>query len=141
MSIFKYKCCSKINKSSLGFGLVEAILSAALLSCIITYGIYFATLRLGLVQRSQLTRAINKEIQRDIERLKSELWSIYFDNKEGKYTDQTYKGEINCSSISDTVLNLESWETNSDRKSQSPSRIFSNNSLNSIKNKRNFVKV
>ena len=49
-----------------GFGLVDAILSITLLSGIITYGVYFSSLRLGTVHSSNLIRSVNKEIERDI---------------------------------------------------------------------------
>ena len=50
-----------------GFGLVDGIISLSLLAGIITYGVYFSTLRLGTVHYSNLIRSINKEIERDIE--------------------------------------------------------------------------
>ena len=62
-----------------GFGLVDAIVSLALLSGVITYGIYFSSLRLSTVYNSNLTTAINKEIERDIERLKSDFWGLFFE--------------------------------------------------------------
>ena len=66
-----------------GFGLVDAIVSMSLLLGVITYGIYFSSLRFSTVYDSNLIRAINKEVQRDIERLKSDFWCMYFEgNKE-----------------------------------------------------------
>ena len=67
-----------------GFGLVDAILSLTLLAGIITYGVYFSSLRLSTVHSSNLIRSINKEIERDIERLKLDLWSLFYNKDEGK---------------------------------------------------------
>ena len=80
-------------QANCGFGLVDAIVSMTLLVGVITYGIYFASIRLNTVYDSNLTRSINKEIERDIERLKADLWSIYFDEKKGEYNGNTDKGE------------------------------------------------
>ena len=41
---------SKVN----GFGLVDGIISLSLLAGIITYGVYFSTLRLGTIHYSNL---------------------------------------------------------------------------------------
>ena len=68
-----------------GFGLVDAILSLTLLAGIITYGVYFSSLRLSTVYSSNLIRSVNKEIERDIERLKLDLWSLFYNENEGKY--------------------------------------------------------
>ena len=61
--------------NSNGFGLVDAILSLSLLAGIITYGVYFSSLRLSTVHSSNLIRSVNKEIERDIERLKIFLFA------------------------------------------------------------------
>ena len=65
-----------------GFGLVDAIVSITLLTGVITYGVYFSSVRLNTAFRSNLTTSINKEIERDIERLKSDFWGLYFDEDE-----------------------------------------------------------
>ena len=65
-----------LNLKKNGFGMVDSILSISLLAGVITYGIYFSSLRLGTVHSSNLIRSINKEIERDIERLKLDLWSM-----------------------------------------------------------------
>ena len=67
---------SKSNNN--GFGLVDSILSLTLLAGIITYGVYFSSLRLSMVHSSNLIRSVNKEIERDIERLKLDLWSLFY---------------------------------------------------------------
>ena len=117
-----------------GFGLVDAILSLTLLAGIITYGVYFSSLRLSTVHSSNLIRSINKEIERDIERLKLDLWSLFYNKEEGKYqfTDDE------CSDIALNIINLPSWNTKSNTKgefSQSwrpgeeRSRVFSGNKV------------
>ena len=67
-----------------GFGLVDSILSLSLLAGVITYGVYFSSLRLSTVHSSNLIRSINKEIERDIERLKLDLWTMSYDDSERK---------------------------------------------------------
>ena len=74
-----------MKMKSNGFGLVDGILSISLLAGVITYGIYFSSLRLGTVHSSNLIRSVNKEIERDIERLKLDLWSVFYNQNEGKY--------------------------------------------------------
>ncbi len=98
-----------------GFGVVEAILSAALLSIIISYSLYFSTVRLSIIHKSQITKAINKEIQRDIERLKSDLWSVYYDNKIGSYNMSSTKAKESCLNILDTILSLKNWPKQSEQ--------------------------
>ena len=83
----------EINKDS-GFGLVDAIVSMSLLIGVITYGIYFSAARLNTVYNSNLTRSINKEIERDIERLKSDFWSMGFDKYDSQYLYQNYSLEL-----------------------------------------------
>ena len=93
----------KLQKN--GFGIVDGILSISLLAGVITYGIYFSTLRLSTVHSSNLIRSINKEIERDIERLKLDLWSMSFDKNSGKYV----LSEDRCSDFSEDIINLPSW--------------------------------
>tara|TARA_Y100001968_G_C19448266_1_gene766755 strand:+ start:4232 stop:4804 length:573 start_codon:yes stop_codon:yes gene_type:complete len=88
-----------------GFGLVDVIVSMALLAGVITYGIYFSSLRLSTVYSSNITRSINKEIQRDIERIKSDLWSMYFLEDEGKYSLTRQE----CEDFTEGIMNLSSW--------------------------------
>ena len=92
-----------------GFGLVDAILSLSLLAGIITYGIYFSSLRLTTVQSSNLIRSISKEIERDIERLKLDLWSMSYDKNSGEYTSSNET----CSDFSEEIINLPSWVVDS----------------------------
>ena len=117
-----------------GFGIVDAILSLSLLAGVITYGIYFSSLRLGTVYSSNLIRSINKEIERDIERLKLDLWSMSYDKIQGKYV--LTKDE--CADISDKIINLPSWRINlnnenemiqSWRPGKERSKVFSGNKV------------
>ncbi|MDC3165142.1 hypothetical protein OA518_01385 [Prochlorococcus sp. AH-716-F10] len=91
-----------------GFGLVDGIISLSLLAGIITYGVYFSTLRLGTVHYSNLIRSINKEIERDIERLKLDLWSLDYEKNKGEYLISL----DDCDDFTSRILNLNSWSTN-----------------------------
>ena len=99
---------------SYGFGLVDAIVSLSLLSAVITYGIYFASTRLNTAYNSNLTTSVNKEIERDIERLKSDFWGMYFEESDacqGEYCQ--WNGEPltydTCSDFTEDIVNLNSW--------------------------------
>ena len=116
-----------------GFGLVDAILSMSLLLGVITYGVYFSSVRLSTVYAANLTRSINKEIQRDIERLKSSFWCMYFEGKEKCEGDSICEGQY-CSSdgqsfhrensnfcrdyLAEEILNLKSWNVGQNAKSK-----------------------
>ena len=117
-----------------GFGLVDAILSLTLLAGIVTYGVYFSSLRLSTVHSSNLIRSINKEIERDIERLKLDLWSLFYDKEKGKYDFPDYE----CSDIALNIINLPSWNTQlnttgqfsqSWRPGEERSKVFSGNKV------------
>ena len=117
-----------------GFGLVDAILSLTLLAGIITYGVYFSSLRLSTVHSSNLIRSVNKEIERDIERLKLDLWSLFYNKEEGKYLFSDYE----CADIALNIINLPSWNTQSNTKGQfsqswrpgeERSKVFSGNKV------------
>ncbi len=117
-----------------GFGLVDAILSITLLSGIITYGVYFSSLRLGTVHSSNLIRSVNKEIERDIERLKLDLWSLFYNQNDSKYEFS----ELECDDIASNIINLPSWSTQSNksgemiqswRPGEERSKVFSGNKV------------
>ena len=117
-----------------GFGLVDAILSLTLLAGIITYGVYFSSLRLSMVHSSNLIRSINKEIERDIERLKLDLWSLFYNKDEGKYEFS----DDECSDIALNIVNLPSWSINANttgqlsqswRPGEERSKVFSGNKV------------
>ena len=90
-----------------GFGLVDAILSITLLAGIISYGIYFSSLRLNTVYYSNLIRSINKEVERDLERLKRDLWGLNYDKNSGKYLIY----DNNCNDFIEDMVGLPSWQT------------------------------
>ena len=117
-----------------GFGLVDAILSLTLLAGIITYGVYFSSLRLSTVYSSNLIRSVNKEIERDLERLKLDLWSLFYNQNEGKYE----LSDIECSDLASNIINLPSWNTQSNtlgnvsqswRPGEERSKVFSGNKV------------
>ena len=124
----------KSNSYNNGFGLVDAILSLTLLAGIITYGVYFSSLRLSTVHSSNLIRSINKEIERDIERLKLDLWSLFYNKDKGKYEFS----DNECSDIALNIINLPSWNTQSNtsgqlsqswRPGEERSKVFSGNKV------------
>ena len=107
-----------LSKKDDGFGLVDAILSLALLAGIITYGFYFSSLRLSTLYSANLIRSINKEIERDLERLKLDFWSTYYSEDTKKYIisnnecDDFSQKIINLPSINEMVV---SWRPGPDR--------------------------
>ena len=114
MIIVKKQVSKKNYYENQGFSLVDAILSLTLLAGIITYGVYFSSLRLGTVYSANLIRSINKEIERDIERLKLDLWSLNYDKEEGKYTFS----EEECDDLTENIINLPSWVINNSLENQ-----------------------
>ena len=112
-----------LSKKDNGFGLVDAILSLALLSGIITYGFYFSSLRFSTLYSANLIRSINKEIERDIERLKLDFWSTSYNEDNKKYIITNNE----CNDFSQKIINLpsinenvKSWRPGPDR-----SKVFS----------------
>ena len=103
-----------LNLKKNGFGIVDSILSISLLAGVITYGIYFSSLRPGTVYSSNLIRSINKEIERDIERLKLDLWSMSYDKNSGEYT----LSKETCRDFSEEIINLPSWLVDSSSESE-----------------------
>tara|TARA_Y100000589_G_scaffold280610_1_gene277093 strand:- start:341 stop:880 length:540 start_codon:yes stop_codon:yes gene_type:complete len=97
----KYK--NQIRRN--GFGIAESIVSISLLFGIIIYSVYFSSLRFSNIYRSNLIRSINKEIERDIEKLKLAFWSIDYDQ-----TSKSYKNDISyCNDFTEKIINLENW--------------------------------
>ena len=90
-----------------GFSIADAILSLTLLAGIITYGVYFSSIRLNTVYSSNLIRSINKEIERDIERIKLDLWALFYDKDDKKYN----VSQSECDDFTDNIINLPSWQT------------------------------
>ena len=108
MGLYNFLKIKKDKRVKNGFGLVDSILSLSLLAGVITYGVYFSSLRLGTVHTSNLIRSINKEIERDIERLKLDLWKLAYDEIQGKYLLSNNQ----CDDISEVFINLPSWKLN-----------------------------
>ena len=109
MDFNKLKVIRRKNiKVKNGFSLVDSILSLSLLAGVITYGVYFSSLRLSTVHSSNLIRSINKEIERDIERLKLDLWTMSYDNTEGKYLLSNNQ----CDDFSESFSDLPSLQIN-----------------------------
>ena len=130
----KFASSSKTKSYNNGFGLVDAILSLSLLAGIITYGVYFSSLRLSTVHSSNLIRSVNKEIERDIERLKLDLWSLFYNKTEGKYN----LSDAECTDFTSSIIALPSWNTQSNtignmsqswRPGEERSKVFSGNKV------------
>ena len=97
-------------KNSSGFGLIENILSGALLIILVTFSMYFISLRQKTIFNTNLTNAINDEIKRDIEILKSELKTYKLTENPEKDISIFQNDFINCNEdILDSVKNLEGW--------------------------------
>ena len=131
---FKLVSSNKTKSYINGFGLVDSILSLSLLAGIITYGVYFSSLRLSTVHSSNLIRSVNKEIERDIERLKLDLWGLFYNKTEGVYDIS----EDECNDVTSNILALPSWNTQSNttgqisqswRPGEERSKVFSGNKV------------
>ena len=83
-------------KNSAGFGLIENILSGALLIILVTFSMYFISLRQKTIFNTNLTNAINDEIKRDIEILKSELKTYKLSENSEKDISIFQNDFINC---------------------------------------------
>ncbi len=102
----------RFNNSD-GVGLVESVIALSLLTAIATYSLYFISARQKIVFDSNVTNAINDEIRRDIEKIKSELW---LDNYQAPSDgEQAYYSIDNasCENIKSRVENLPSWNPSS----------------------------
>ena len=97
-------------KNNAGFGLVENILSGALLIILVTFSMYFISLRQKTIFNTNLINAINDEIKRDIEILKSELKTYKLTENPERDISIFQNDFINCNEdILDSVKNLEGW--------------------------------
>ena len=97
-------------KKNNGFGLIEIILSLVFLTLLSSYSLYFISARLKVIFNANITNAINDEITRDIEKLKSELWKDNF-NTASNGNLAFYNTDISsCRDIYSVVVNLPSWE-------------------------------
>ncbi|MDA9704183.1 hypothetical protein N9U76_01960 [Prochlorococcus sp. AH-736-L19] len=98
-----------------GFGLTETILSMVMLSFITTYALYFVSLRQTNLFNANLNNAINDEIRRDIEKLKSELWTQHYNAPKGNMSAFYSTGISSsqptyfCKNVLRTFFQLPSW--------------------------------
>ena len=100
--IFRNKL-NKFKRDSNGFGLTESIISIVLLSVIISYSIVFVTKRQTALYESNLTAAINDEINRDIEAIKNDLWNHHYVPKKGLVPARYDIGGIYCGDVINTI--------------------------------------
>ena len=97
-------------KNTAGFGLTENILSGSLLILLVTFSMYFISLRQKTIFNTNLTNAINDEIKRDIEMLKSEMKTYKLTDNREQDISIFQNDFLNCNEdILDSVKNLESW--------------------------------
>ena len=106
MKIENYLIDKKIFTN--GFGLVDSIVSISLLGIVVSYSIYFVTKRLDILYGANIYRSINKEIKRDIDLLKSDLWSMGLNKDEKKYVIESNY----CIDLTENILNLPNWRIN-----------------------------
>ncbi len=100
-----------------GFGLTEAIISISMLTFLISYSLYFISLRQATMYKANITLAINDEIRRDIEKLKIELWNEHYVKanqlkKQSAYYATGIRSNPNyfCDNIIRTFIRLPSWK-------------------------------
>ena len=97
-------------KKNNGFGLIETVLSLVFLTLISSYSLYFISARLKVIFNANITNAVNDEIRRDIEKLRSELWSDSF-NPASNGNSAFYNTDLSsCRNIYSRIINLPSWE-------------------------------
>ena len=107
---FKKKFKKLKFRNNAGFALTENILSGSLLIILVTFSMYFISLRQKTIFNTNLTNAINDEIKRDIEILKSELKNYKLTENPEKDMSIFQNDYINCNEdILDSVQNLEGW--------------------------------
>ena len=124
-----------------GFGISESVISILLLSIITSFTMYLVSLRQQNLYKANLNNAIDDEIRRDIEKLKSELWYEHFyepgGKGSGKYITEEKQYAQYCSDISNTFRRLPSapdrvWYPGSNintYKGQKRNKIFSRNNV------------
>ena len=141
LSFLRKKIKYRISVDNRGFGISESILSMLLLSIITTFAVYFVSLRQQNLHKANLNKAIDDEIRRDIEKLKSELWHEHYHEPKGKGYGQYKTTDTNysqyCSNILNTFSRLPSasqriWSPGSNinsYKGQKRNKIFSGNNV------------
>ena len=107
------KFIKRFSLDKSGFGLSETILSFLLLSFITTYALYFVSLRQSTLYKANLNNAVNDEIRRDIEKLKSELWYQHFNSpttgRSASYSTEDIRYIRYCRDVINTFSELPSW--------------------------------
>ena len=141
LSFLRKKFKLRILFDDKGFGISESIISILLLSIITTFGLYFVSLRQQNLYKANINIAIDDEIRRDIEKLKSELWHEHFHEPtgsgSGEYKTIELKYSQYCRDISRTFIRLPSarkriWYPGSNIKTyegQKRNKIFSGNNV------------
>ncbi len=141
LSFLRKKMKRRIFLNNKGFGIAESILSMLLLSIVTTSALYFFSLRQQNIYKANLNKAIDDEVRRDIEKLKSELWHELYHERKGKgngeYETNDIKFSQYCSDILNTFYRLPSasqrnWNPGSNintYKGQKRNKIFSGNNV------------
>jgi len=83
LSFLRKKIKHRIFLDNKGFGITESILSILLLSIITTSAMYLSSSRQQNLYKANLNKAIDDEVRRDIEKLKSELWHELYHERKG----------------------------------------------------------
>ena len=115
INFFKNKSIKNFILKEDAFGLTETILSLVMLSFITTYALYFVSLRQTNLFNANLNNAINDEIRRDIEKLKSELWTQHYNAPKGNMSAYYSTGISSslptyfCQNVLRTFFQLPSW--------------------------------
>ena len=105
LSFLRKKIRRRILFGNEGFGITESILSILLLSIITTTAVYLVSLRHQNLHKANLNKAIDDEIRRDIEKLKSELWYEHYHEPRGKGYGEYKTTETNYSQYCSNILN------------------------------------
>ena len=83
LSSLRKKITNRVYFDNKGFGITESILSILLLSIITTSAMYLSSSRQQNLYKANLNKAIDDEVRRDIEKLKSELWHELYHERKG----------------------------------------------------------
>ena len=105
LSFLRKKIKYRISFDNKGFGISESILSILLLSIITTFAVSLVSLRQQNLYKANLNKAIDDEIRRDIEKLKSELWHEHYHEPRGKGYGEYKTTETNYSQYCSNILN------------------------------------
>ena len=139
--LIRKKLKERIFLDNKGFGITESILSMLLLSIITTSAIYFVSLRQQNLYKANLNKAIDDEVRRDIEKLKTELWHELYHERKGQGYGEYETNDIKYSQYCTDILNIFSrlpsarqvkWNPGSNintYKGQKRNKIFSGNTV------------